>query len=250
MDSRIPSHTDASASDSADAPLSSPSSSSASVTAAADVRTAAPVRAKASGMVIAQTMFLVGVTTAFAAAGAWVGRDFGIWASLGCWVAAIVVLVALSAQRKARATGFAMFLLFCVGLLLGMAAGPTIAYYTSGPDGAVVLAQSAALTALFIAGFGAVGAVISRDLAPLARIAFFVLLGLIVFGFISVFVAIPNAMVIYSIIGLVIFAVFTMYDFQKLRRAGEEDVVILAAGIFLDIFNVFLFILSLLGGSR
>ena len=66
----------------------------------------------------------------------------------------------------------------------------------------------------------------------------------------AIFVSIPSANIIYCVLGLVIFAVWTAFDFQRLRRAQEQDAVMLAVSIYLDIFNVFLLILSLLGGNR
>ena len=50
-------------------------------------------------------------------------------------------------------------------------------------------------------------------------------------------------------LGLVIFGGFTIFDFNRLRRANMDIAVPIAAGIFLDIFNVFLFFLQLFGGG-
>ena len=69
-------------------------------------------------------------------------------------------------------------------------------------------------------------------------------------GFVLIFVRIPAANIAWSVIGLAIFSIFTMYDFQRIRRSGEGDVVMLSMSIFLDIFNVFLLLLNLLGGGR
>ena len=64
------------------------------------------------------------------------------------------------------------------------------------------------------------------------------------------FVSIPGGNVIYAVLGLVIFAGYTMYDFQRLRRADSiQAAPLLAASIFLDVFNVFLLLLSLFGGG-
>jgi FtsH-binding integral membrane protein len=49
----------------------------------------------------------------------------------------------------------------------------------------------------------------------------------------------------WAIGGLVIFGGFTIFDFNRLRRAGVEDALPIAASIFLDIANVFLFFLGL-----
>jgi modulator of FtsH protease len=72
---------------------------------------------------------------------------------------------------------------------------------------------------------------------------------LIAFGIVSIFVRIPNGALIYSIAGLVIFAGLVAFDFQRLRRTTDiRTAPLLAASIFLDILNVFLFFLSLFGG--
>jgi uncharacterized protein len=69
-----------------------------------------------------------------------------------------------------------------------------------------------------------------------------------VFGIVLIFVNIPGGGLIYAILGLVIFAGFTMFDFQRLRRTSDITAApLLAASIFLDILNVFLLLLSLFG---
>jgi modulator of FtsH protease len=55
---------------------------------------------------------------------------------------------------------------------------------------------------------------------------------------------------IWAILGLAIFAFWTAYDFQRLRRSNTGNVAVpIALGIFLDIFNVFLFFLQIFGGG-
>ena len=76
------------------------------------------------------------------------------------------------------------------------------------------------------------------------------LLGLIAFGIVAILVSIPGSHNIYAVLGLVIFGGFTIFDFNRLRRAGDADAVPIAASIFLDIFNVFLLFLNLFGGRE
>ena len=53
--------------------------------------------------------------------------------------------------------------------------------------------------------------------------ALWALVGLIVFGVISVFVNIPGSSPTYSLLGLMIFAALVLVDFQRLRTAGYVD---------------------------
>jgi modulator of FtsH protease len=96
---------------------------------------------------------------------------------------------------------------------------------------------------------GAIGYATRRDLSTWARTLFWALVALILFGLVAIFVSIPGANVIYALLGLVIFGGFTLVDFNRLRRATPDAAIPIAAGIFLDIFNVFLFMLQLFGGG-
>jgi modulator of FtsH protease len=72
-----------------------------------------------------------------------------------------------------------------------------------------------------------------------------------VVGIVLIFVHIPGADLAYSVLGLVIFAGFTMFDFQRLRTNQDTaSAPLLAASIFLDLLNVFLFFLEIFSGSR
>jgi FtsH-binding integral membrane protein len=145
--------------------------------------------------------------------------------------------------------GLAVALLFAVGLLLGLAMSPTLVYYASADPQA--LWEAGGATALFIAGCGAFGYATRTDLSGLARVGFWALLALIVFGIVLIFVHIPGGALIYSILGLVIFAGLTMVDFQRLRRTTDLDSApFIAASIFLDALNVFSFFLQLFGGRN
>jgi FtsH-binding integral membrane protein len=196
-------------------------------------------------VLFSQTMGLVAVTAALFAVGAYLGRNMSYGAGFLWFIAAFVCLLGMSFAIK-RSEQLAIGLLFGFGVLVGLGTAPTIAYYATTSPQAVW--QAGGATALFIAGFGAVGYATRRDLQPLARMLFWALLALIVFGIVTIFVRIPNGQLIYAILGLVIFAGFTMVDFQRLRRTKDIRVApLLAASIFLDILNVFLFFLSIFG---
>jgi modulator of FtsH protease len=198
-----------------------------------------------TGTLLGQTMGLVAVTAGLFALGAYLGRNSSYGWGWAFFIAAFACLIAMNvtAQRSEQAT---VTLLFAFGVLIGLATAPTIAYYAS-TDPKVVW-QAGGATALFIAGFGAAGYATRRDLSTLARVLFWALIALIVFGIVAIFVQIPNGQLIYAIGGLVIFAGLTAFDFQRLRRTQDiRSAPLLAASIFLDVLNVFLLFLSLFG---
>ncbi len=54
---------------------------------------------------------------------------------------------------------------------------------------------------------------------------------------------------VYALAGRAIFGLYTVIDFNRLRRAGTNEAIPLAAGIFLDVLNIFLLFLRLFARS-
>jgi len=209
--------------------------------------TAAPARDQVHTL-FAQTMGYVAATAALFALGAYLGRNLPGGVGVIAFIAAFACLIGMQfAARKSRQlTGG---LLGAFGLLTGLALAPVLTAY-AGMD-PQALWQAGGATALFIAGFGAAGYATRRDLTAIARAGLWALLALIGFGIALIFVNIPGGALIYSVLGLVIFAGFTMFDFQRIRRSQDiRTAPLLAASIFLDILNVFLFFLQIFSGEE
>jgi uncharacterized protein len=195
----------------------------------------------------AQTMGFVAGTAAVFALGAYLGRELAYGAGFVAFIAALACLIGMRFAAR-RSPPLTVGLLAAFGLLIGLAVAPTLAYYAQMDPAA--LWEAGGATALFIGGFGAAGYATRRDLSAVARACFWALLALIVLGLVLVFVHIPGGALIYSALGLVIFAGFTMFDFQRLRRSKDIGTApLLAASIFLDILNVFLFFVTIFSGQ-
>jgi modulator of FtsH protease len=196
-----------------------------------------------------QTMAYVAATAALFALGAWLGRNLTGGIGIVFFIAGFACLIAMRFSARRSQQQLTVGLLAAFGLLIGLAVAPTIAYYGSMDPRA--LWQAGGATALFIAGFGAAGYATRRDLTPVARVAFWALVGLIIFGIVAIFVNIPGSGLVYSVLGLVIFAGFVLFDFQRLRtNTDAASAPLLAASIFLDILNVFLFFLEIFSGGE
>ena len=195
-----------------------------------------------------QVMALVALTVGVATLGVFLARNAGGALWFFAWLAALGCLVGLNVASSRDNEGLALVLLLAFGLLIGASVATTVNYYSRTDPTAV--RQAFGATALFVGGLGAGGYAIRRDLTFLYRILFWLLLGLIAAGIVLVLVRMPAAYTAYAIVGLAIFGLYTVVDFNRLRRAGREEAIPLAAGIFLDILNVFLLFLRLFGSSR
>jgi FtsH-binding integral membrane protein len=203
----------------------------------------APARA-----VFGQVMGLVAATVGFTALGAYIGRNLSGGAGILFFIAGFACIFGLQFATARGREQLAIGLLFGLGLALGLAVAPVLNVYAKADPAA--LWQAAGATAATVAGLGAIGYATRRDLSNWVRFLFWALLALIVFGIVLIFVNIPHANIIYAVLGIAIFGGYTIFDFNRLRRAQMSSAVPIAASIFLDIFNIFLLFLQLFGNER
>jgi FtsH-binding integral membrane protein len=190
-----------------------------------------------------RVMGLVALTVGFATLGVFIAGDWGGAGWFIAWLLAIGCLVGLNVESARGNHMLALGLLLAFGLLIGISVAATIRYYAATQPTAV--RQAFGATALFVGALGAGGYAVRRDLSPLYRIAFWLLLGLMLASIIVIIVHIPAAYTLWSVAGLAIFGLYTVIDFNRLHRAGRDEAIPLAAGIFLDVLNIFLLFLRL-----
>jgi FtsH-binding integral membrane protein len=207
-----------------------------------------PVEQADSRAVFGQVMGLVAVTIGFFALGSYLGRDLTGGGIFVLFIGAFGCVFGANIAAQRRIEWLAITLLFGVGLFLGLAVGPVLAFYAKSDP--AVLWQSGGATALFVGALGSYGYATKRDLSSWARTLFWLLIGLIVVGIALIFVNIPGGRLIYAVLGLVLFGAYTIFDFNRLRRANMDQTVPIAVGIFLDVVNIFLFFLQIFGGGR
>jgi FtsH-binding integral membrane protein len=197
--------------------------------------------------VFGQVMGLVALTFGCLALGAYVGRDLTGGSGFLFFLLGIGCMFGLNATARRGREQLSIALLFGMGLFLGLFIAPVLNAYASAEPGVVY--EAAGATGGFTAILGSWGYATRRDLSQYYRAFFWALIGLIVFGLITLFVVIPGANIIYCVLGLAIFGGLTAFDFQRLRNSGMASSVPIAAAIFLDVFNIFLFFLMLFGGG-
>ena len=81
-----------------------------------------------------------------------------------------------------------------------------------------------------------------------------ILLVLIMFGVITIFWQNPIVQLIYACLGALIFSTYLIYDTQLVLGKGQfsyslDDAYLAAIQLYLDVINLFLFILQILGGG-
>jgi modulator of FtsH protease len=198
---------------------------------------------------LGQVMFLVAVAIGALALGTVIGKDLSRGTALVLSLGGFGMLIVSSfGGQRFRVGTFAIGWLYATAFVIGLGLGPTINYYASAEPDAIV--QAAGGTALTVAGVGALGFALSKDLAPWLRPLSLVVFGLII---VSIVLLVFSGGALSPFISLLIYglsAALIMVYFNYLRKHGTaDDTVMLATGIFVGIVNIFLSLLNLFSNS-
>jgi len=131
--------------------------------------------------------------------------------------------------------------------ITGVTVAPLIAVLAESTAGATILTQALLATGLMFTATAVIGWTTRYDLSGLRGFLLMGLIGMIIVGIIGIFIPWGNTTeMIYSGIGVLLFCGYTMYDFQKIKRYPEDAYIDAALALYLDIFNLFLYILRLI----
>ena len=138
-----------------------------------------------------------------------------------------------------------LFALFA--FITGVTIAPLIGIVVQSPEGVAILTKALLATGFMFGATAIIGWTTQKDLSGMRGFLIMALVGMIVVGVIGIFVPWGNTFeIIFSGIGVVLFSAFTMYDFQKLKHYPEDRYIEAALNLYLDIFNLFLYILRLI----
>lgn len=205
-------------------------------------------RAVAKGALVGKVFGLLAFSFAFSAVGGVVGMAMpgvALFASLG----ALGCVFALSFLREKA--GWNLGLLYAFTFLMGMGVGPIIGYYAAIAPG--ILGNALVMSAALIGGLGMYAWRTNRDLTSLQSLLFPALIGLILLSIVGIFLRMTAFQLMLSLGTVVIFSGFMLVDVQRLREAQDDSLptaIMLTVGLYLNIINIFMSILHILGILR
>jgi modulator of FtsH protease len=150
----------------------------------------------------------------------------------------IVTLLRNSAWGVAALFGFT----FIAGLMLT----PILSVAAGFRNGGQLVALSGGLTAAVFFAMAAYATVTKRDFSFLGKFLYVGVILLLVAMVANLFFQVPAAALTLSAIAVLIFSMYLLYDLGNIVRGGETNYVMATLNLFLDLFNIFVNLLSLL----
>lgn len=145
---------------------------------------------------------------------------------------------------KKRPLNYVLFSVFA--LLTGISITPLL-LMAAMTAGSAVIVKALLATVLMFGSAGAIGWTTHKSLEGMRGFLLITLIGLLIVGIIGIFIPWGNTFeMVYSGIGVLLFSGYAMYDFQKIKSFPEDRYIDAALHLYLDIFNLFIFILRLI----
>jgi uncharacterized protein len=212
-----------------------------------------PVSQAQRGTMVAQVMGLLAFSLLFTAGGYLVGRALGPLGMILGIVGSLVTVLALSFARQKMSSGVALGVFYLFSVFEGMTLGLIIDSYLARGMGMVVV-NAATTTAGLVLVLSAYAFTTKRDLSGMGAYLMAGLLAVLLAGLVMMVLSlfgVPMGIFgfLLSVVTAVLFSGFVMYDMQRLKNAqqGLDDPIMLAVGIYLSIFNLFLAVLRIFG---
>jgi modulator of FtsH protease len=203
--------------------------------------------------VLRNTYWLLALSLVPTVLGSWVGMQMGFnWFTKNPFIGFMVFMgVAFGfffAIEKTKNSGLGVILLlaftFFMGLMLSRLIGGILGNFRNGSQ---LITMAFGGTALVFFGMATLATTIKRDISGMGKWLFVGLIGIIAASVANIWLQMPALMMTVSVLAILIFSAYMLYDLKRVVDGGETNYVTATLAIYLDVYNVFTSLLSLLG---
>ncbi|MFO1227592.1 Bax inhibitor-1/YccA family protein [Roseateles sp.] len=201
--------------------------------------------------VLRNTYWLLALSLVPTVLGAWVGVSTGILAKMGFGFSTILFFVGafglmfVIERTKNSSTGVVALLGFT--FFMGLMLSRLIAQVLGLRNGSSLIMTAFGGTAAIFFAMASLSTIIKRDLSSMGKFLFVGALVVMIAGIVNIFLQSSALMLTVLVLCLGIFSAFMLYDIKRVVDGGETNYISATLAIYLDLYNVFQSLLSLLG---
>ena len=196
--------------------------------------------------VLRNTYFLLGLTLAFSAVAAGLAMAMNM-PPLGAIVCMIAGFIMLFVVNKKADTASGIFWVFGFAGLMGASLGPMLLAYAGLPNGPALIMQALAGTALIFFGLSAYALTSRKDFSFMGGFLMIGLLVIVVAAIANIFLSIPALSLTISAVAVLVMSGLILFDTSRIIHGGETNYIRATVALYLNIFNLFVHLLQLLG---
>lgn len=128
----------------------------------------------------------------------------------------------------------------------GVFLGPILQMALRLSNGAQLVGMAAGGTGIIFASLATIATVTKKDFSFMGKFLFIGVILLIVASLANLFFAIPALSLTISAIAVLIFSAYILFDISQIIHGGETNYIMATMSLFLNIYNIFVNLLSLL----
>ncbi len=195
--------------------------------------------------VLKNTYMLLGMTLLFSA----ITAGFSMAMGLGQGAALILMLVGfglLFVVNKTADTSKGLLAIFAFTGVMGASIGPMLSYYLAMPNGPSLVMQALGGTAIVFFGLSAYALTTRKDFSYMGGFLMVGLLVAVVAMIANIFLAIPALSLTISAAVVMIMSGLILFDTSRIVNGGETNYIRATVSLYLNIYNLFIHLLSLL----
>ncbi len=197
---------------------------------------------------IKMTYQLFAASLIAATAGAYIGMQMASTIASWYWGLVIVEFAALFGVLLTKnKPGINLIMLFIFTFMTGLTLTPLLSTILALPAGASILTNALLLTGVAFGGISLFAINTKRDFTFLGKFLLISLIILVVAGLINIFLGSPLLQIAIAALGAILFSAFILFDTQNIIRGNFSTPVEAAIALYLDVLNLFISILQLLG---
>jgi modulator of FtsH protease len=208
--------------------------------------------------VLRNTYALLALSMVPTVLGAWLGVAFNFSLFSGSPLIGFMLFMGISFAfffgiEKYKNSGVGVLLLlgftFFMGLMLSRLIGAVLGF----KNGVQLISLAFGGTAMVFAAMASLASTIKRDISSWGKWLFMGVIVLLLAGVANIWLQLPALMLAVSAMAVVIFSAFILFDLKRIVDGGETNYVTATLAVYLDVYNVFqslLSILGVLGGER
>ena len=196
--------------------------------------------------VLKNTYMLLGMTLAFSAVTAGISMALNLPAFMGL-VFSLIGFGLLFVVNKMADSAKGLPAIFAFTGVMGAGLGPLLNAYLAMPGGPQLVMQSLAGTAFIFFGLSAYALQSKRDFSFMTGFLFAGLIVAIVAMIANIFLGIPALSLTISAAVVMIMSGLILVDTSRIINGGETNYIRATVGLYLNIYNLFVHLLHLLG---
>jgi modulator of FtsH protease len=155
--------------------------------------------------------------------------------------------------EKNKDSGLGVALLLGFTFFMGLMLTPMLSRILGYSNGGFLIMTAFGGTASVFAVLATIATVSKRDFSGMANWLFAGVVVILLASIANIFLGIPALAIVISVVAIAIFSAYILYDVQQIINGGETNYIRATLNIYLDVYNIFVNLLSLLGifgGSR